>query len=106
MGSNRSDSRDSTGRYDHERIHLSNIDLSEHSGMMPSPSATSNGIIRIEMQPKKAVREIDPHMLAGADELPATVLMSKTAKPALDYGSVSVARETFKKGSSAIKSLE
>ena len=99
-------SRDSDGRYEHEKIHLSNIDLSDNSEMMPSPNQTSNGIIRIEMQPKKAVREVEPSMMAAKDTTNATVLLSKTAKPVLDYKEVSIARETFKKGSSAVKALE
>ena len=53
--------------------------------MMPSPNQTSNGIIRIEMQPKKAVREVEPSMMAAKDTSIATVLLSKTAKPVLDY---------------------
>ena len=58
------------------------------------------------MQPKKAVREVEPSMMAAKDTTNATVLLSKTAKPVLDYNQVSIARETFKKGSSAVKALE
>ena len=45
-------------------------------------------------------------MLAAQDAPSTNVLLSKTANAALDYREVSIARETFKKGSSAIKALE
>ena len=49
MLSNRSESRDSgRDRYEHNRVHLSNLDLSDGE-MMPSPTGSSNGVIRIEM---------------------------------------------------------
>lgn len=37
------------------------------------------------MQPKKAVREVEPSMMAAKDTTNATVLLSKTAKLVLDY---------------------
>ena len=53
-------SQDNSNRFRDDRIHLSNVDLSDDE-FSPNSTGNAHGVIRIEMQPKKLVRQRKDH---------------------------------------------
>lgn len=87
-------------RVSDRNIILMNVD-SDDEGY----SGTRNGIIRVEMQPKRQIRTRE----VLSDQVPkeTEVLFSKQASDKIcDYSEISIAKRTFQSGTTASKALE